>query len=338
MLLVCSNVEGDQHDSGHGHPERPARTRAALDGLVAAGLSDAIVHVEPRPATPTELVRVHPARYLDRIAAFCANGGGHLDEDTAVSPGSWGTALLAAGAGLEVVRGLDDGLATHGLVLARPPGHHAGSETAMGFCLINNVAVTAAALTSRGERVAILDWDVHHGNGTQDIFWDDPDVLYISLHQRGLYPGTGAVTEVGGAQASGGNLNVPLPPGTSGEALRQAMDDLILPAMTQFAPTWLLISAGFDGHRDDPLAQWLLTSPDYADFTTQVSAVVSPGHLIAFLEGGYDLSALTNSVGAVGAALLGESYRPESSSTGSIGRDDVSAITTWRSRQSWFVA
>lgn len=336
MLLVCSNEASDRHDSGVGHPESPSRTRAARDGLVAAGLSEAVIDVAPRPATPAELQLAHHPRYLDRLAALCAGGGGRLDEDTSVSEGSWGTALLAAGAGLEVVAGLDNGLATCGLVLARPPGHHAGSEQAMGFCLINNVAVTAAALIGRGERVAILDWDVHHGNGTQDIFWDDPRVLYISVHQRGLYPGTGRVTDVGGARAPGANLNVPLPEGTGGHALRQAMDDLIEPAMTRFAPTWILISAGFDGHRDDPLAQWLLTSADYADLATRVAALApQPGRLIAFLEGGYNLAALRNSVGAVGAALIGESYLPEVASTGATGSDDVAAITLWRSHQPW---
>jgi acetoin utilization deacetylase AcuC-like enzyme len=194
------------------------------------------------------------------------------------------------------------------------------------------VAVTAAALVARGERVAIVDWDVHHGNGTQEIFWDDPRVLFVSVHERGLFPGTGRGTEVGGPSARGGTLNIPLPSGTAGDALRLAFDELVEPTVSAFAPTWVLVSAGFDGHRADPIGGWALTAGDYGDLAARVSSwVPEPGRLVAFLEGGYDLVALGASVGSVGAAFLGEPYRAEAPSSGTTGMDEVAAMRdSWR--------
>jgi acetoin utilization deacetylase AcuC-like enzyme len=336
MLVVVTNASADDHDAGHGHPERAARTRAAADGLIEAGLHDAIVAVAPRQATSDELHRVHTREHLATLEAISRAGGGHFDEQTVMSAGSWETALLAAGSGLQAVAALDEGLGDAAMVLARPPGHHAGPSSAMGFCFINNIAVTAAALVERGERVAIVDWDVHHGNGTQEIFWNDPRVLFVSMHQRGLYPGTGRVIEVGGASAPGTTLNIPLPASTTGEALRLALDGLVAPTVAAFAPTWILVSAGFDGHRHDPLADWCLTSGDFGELAARVTAMApAPGRLVAFLEGGYDLPSLAASVGATGAALLGERYRPEPPSTGDVGLDDVVAITGWWQRQAW---
>jgi acetoin utilization deacetylase AcuC-like enzyme len=336
MLVVVSNSSADDHDAGPGHPERAARTRAAADGLIDAGLHDALVDVAPRQATSAELHRVHSAEYLGTLEAISGAGGGHFDDDTVMSAGSWETALLAAGSGLQAVAALDDGLGDAALVLARPPGHHAGPETAQGFCFLNNISITAAALVERGERVAIIDWDVHHGNGTQEIFWDDPRVLFVSMHQRGLYPGTGRVVDSGGPSAQGTTLNIPLPAFTTGEALRLAMDGLVAPTVAAFAPTWVLVSAGYDGHRHDPLAEWSLTAGDYAELATRVAAMApQPGRLMAFLEGGYDLPSLAASVGATGAAFLGERYRPEPPSNGDVGLDDVVAISGWRQRQAW---
>ncbi len=198
MLLVAASPELDHHDVGPRHPERPARVQAALAGIDEAGLRDAVVSVAPRRATEEELSLVHPLSYLEALRSFCEAGGGAIDPDTMAAPGSWDTALLAAGAALEVVDALGRGEGDVAFVAARPPGHHALAAEPMGFCLLNNIAVAAATLAERGERVLIVDWDVHHGNGTQAIFWDDPRVLYVSTHQWPLYPGTGRVSETGG--------------------------------------------------------------------------------------------------------------------------------------------
>ncbi len=177
----------------------------------------------------------------------------------------------------------------------------------MGFCLINNVAVTAASLAAEGERVLIVDWDVHHGNGTQDLFWDDPRVLYVSTHQWPCYPGTGRVDDVGGPSAFGTTVNVPLPPGSTGEAVRLAFDLIVEPAVAAFRPSWVLVSAGFDAHRDDPLADLALAGGDFADLARRVAAYApEPGRVVLFLEGGYDLEALRASVSATFGALVEE--------------------------------
>ncbi len=235
--------------------------------------------------------------------------------------------MRAAGAGLDVIAAIDAGVAGRGFVVPRPPGHHATPNRAMGFCLLNNVAVAAAELRARGERVMIVDWDVHHGNGTQDIFWDDPGVVFVSIHQAPPnYPGTGTVRETGGHDAPGRTVNVPLPPGATGDAFRQAVDEVVAPVAAELDPTWLLISAGFDAHREDPLADLLLTSTDYADLTRRLLGLVPHASgVVAFLEGGYDLQALHDSVGATAAALVGIDLEPEPRSTGGPGHDAVLA-------------
>ena len=246
-------------------PEAPARLVTAVAALGDIPDRDAIVRLPPRLASPAELARVHDPGYLEALADLCAAGGGSLDPDTPVSPGSWETALMTAGAGLAAVDALraNDGAAA--MVLGRPPGHHATRDTGMGFCLVNNVAVAAAALAAAGERVAVIDWDVHHGNGTQDIFWADPSVLYVSVHQWPLYPGTGRPDERGGGPAWGTNLNLPLPPGATGDVYLALFDEVVTPSVERFGATWVLISAGFDAHRDDPLANMGLTAGDFAD-------------------------------------------------------------------------
>lgn len=329
MLVVVSNSAEDGHDTGAFHPERPARTRAAQDGLVEAGIRDALVELPTRDATFEELERVHDAAYLRDLEALCHSGGGGLDRDTPVSPGSWATSLRSAGAGIVAATALADEQGDVGFVLTRPPGHHARPGRGMGFCLLNNVAVTAAHLVAHGERVLVYDWDVHHGNGTQDVFWDEPRVLFVSMHQRGLFPGTGSPEEVGGPAAIGTTLNIPVPALATGDLIRHAHDTIALPAIDAFEPTWVLVSAGFDGHRADPLADLALTSGDYADLTVELLSVTPRANrMIFFLEGGYDLDALRWSVGAVGATALGESYRPEAASSGGPGHgmvDDVGA-------------
>ncbi len=326
MLLLAASPALDHHDVGPHHPERPARVQAALSGIDAAGLRDAVIALEPRRATQDELILVHPASYLEALRAFCEAGGGAIDPDTMAGPGSWDTALLAAGAALQVVDALARGDGDVAFVAARPPGHHALAAEPMGFCLLNNVAVAAASLAARGERVLVVDWDVHHGNGTQAIFWDDPRVLYVSTHQWPLYPGTGRVTETGGPEAPGLTVNVPLPPRATGNVLLAALDEVVAPIVDHFAPTWVLASAGYDAHRSDPMAGLHLTAGDFADIAGRVKAFAPrPGRLALILEGGYDLEALRLSVGASLAAVLDVEFRPEQASSGGPGDEAVEA-------------
>jgi acetoin utilization deacetylase AcuC-like enzyme len=313
------------HDTGAGHPERPARLDAVVAGLEAAGVSEELVWAEPRPATRQELERVHPAAHLDELEAFCASGGGRIDADTSAGAESWGAALLAAGAGLDAVDRLDRREASAAFCVVRPPGHHATPERSMGFCLLNNVAVTAAALADRGERVLVYDWDAHHGNGTQDAFYADNRVLYVSAHQWPLYPGTGALDQTGDAAGEGYTINLPFPPGTTGDVYLAAFDEVVAPAIERFDPTWVIVSAGFDAHRADPLTGLNLTAGDFADLTDRLLGSVRPGRLIAFLEGGYDLQALALSAGAFVSSLAGLAFRPEPSSSGGPGRAVVEA-------------
>ncbi len=303
-----------------------ARVAAALAGIDAAGLRDAIVALAPRRATDEELMAVHPAPYLDALRSFCEAGGGNLDPDTVAAPGSWDTALLAAGAVLAAVDGLAAGEGDAAFVAARPPGHHALADQSMGFCLINNVAVAAAVLAGRGERVLVVDWDVHHGNGTQAIFWDDPRVLYVSTHEWPLYPGTGRVEETGGPAAPGLTINIPLPAGATGNVVCHALDDVVAPVVERFSPTWVLVSAGYDAHRADPLADLALTAGDFADMAARVRGFApGGGRLAVVLEGGYDLDALSRSVGATLAGVLDGAYRPEHASSGGPGAAAVEA-------------
>jgi acetoin utilization deacetylase AcuC-like enzyme len=326
MLLVAASPALDHHDVGPRHPERPARVEAALAGIAEAGLRDAVITLEPRRATEAELTLVHPVSYLRSLHDFCEAGGGAIDPDTIASSGSWDTALLAAGAALQVVDALARGDGDVAFVAARPPGHHASATEPMGFCLINNVAVAAAALAARGERVLVVDWDVHHGNGTQAIFWDDPRVLYVSTHQWPLYPGTGRVSETGGPDAPGLTVNVPLPPRATGDVILRALDEVVAPVVDRFAPTWVLASAGYDAHRDDPMAGLALTSGDFADIATRVKGYTpGPGRMALLLEGGYDLDALCLSVGASLAAVLDVEFRPEHASSGGPGDEAVDA-------------
>ncbi len=222
-MLVVIGPAGAKTHTRPGHPERPARIDAVMAGVDDLHLGSDLVTVEPRKATTEDLTPIHDVGYLERLERFCAQGGGALDADTYAVTDSWNAALLAAGAGLTALEELETrgGVA---FVPVRPPGHHALAARPMGFCLLNNVAVAAAKLRDAGERVLIVDWDVHHGNGTQDLFWDEPDVLYVSVHQSPCYPGTGAASEVGGPAALGSTLNVPVPPGATGDVVRTAFD------------------------------------------------------------------------------------------------------------------
>ena len=324
MLFLSAAPDLDDHQTGRGHPERPARVPAVLDGVRQANLTDAVVRLPSREVSAEELERVHTRQYLRMLQDFCAAGGGSLDADTVASAGSWTTALRAVGGALAAVEALAEANEGVAFVAHRPPGHHATADQAMGFCLLNTVAIAAGALLQRGERVAVLDWDVHHGNGTQDIFWDEPGLLYVSTHQSPLYPGTGEVTATGGAIAPGLTLNIPLPPGATGDVLLYALDEVIAPAVEEFRPTWLLVSSGFDAHQSDPLAHLALSAGDFGAMAARAKDFVAePGRIVVVLEGGYDLPALTASTGAVLAAVLGETYRPEPATSGGPGKKAV---------------
>ena len=226
MSLLVATPEADHHDPGAHHPEASARLVTAVAALGDIPDRDAIVRLPPRLASRSELTLVHNGAYLEALADLCAAGGGSLDPDTTVSPGSWETAQMTAGAGLAAVDALRANAGDAAVVLGRPPGHHATRDVGMGFCLVNNIAVAAAALAAAGERVAIIDWDVHHGNGTQDIFWSDPSVLYVSIHQWPLYPGTGRPDERGDGAGWGTTINLPLPPGATGDVYLALFDEV----------------------------------------------------------------------------------------------------------------
>lgn len=333
MLVVSLLGDGDRHETAEWHPEHPTRLQAVRLGVHDADVADATVVVEPRPATMTELGRVHPEMYLESLAQLCEVGGGELDPDTIVSRGSWDTARLAAGAGLAAVEALIRGAGDAAFVAGRPPGHHARRAQGMGFCLLNNVAVVAAALADQGERVAIVDWDAHHGNGTQEIFWDDPRVLYVSTHQSPLFPGTGRISETGGPGAPGLTLNLPFPEGTTGDVLLRAFDEVVAPVVDAFAPTWVLVSAGFDAHRDDPMAGMGLSAGDFVHLVRRVAAwAPRTGRLALLLEGGYDLAALRHSVSATLATLVHGRVSTETATSGGPGAVTVEAAKRIRER------
>ena len=275
-----------------GHPERAERLRA-IEAALAAEPSHPVA--EPREADPAELARVHDAGYLQRLLALRGRSE-ELDPDTYVSAGSVEAALLAAGASVDAARRVLGGEVPSAVAFLRPPGHHAERDGAMGFCLLNNVAVAAAAARAAGAaRVAIVDYDVHHGNGTQHIFYDDPAVLYVSTHQYPYYPGTGAAGEIGRGAGEGTTVNLPLPAGMGDAEYLHVFHRVVLPALEAFRPDLLLLSAGFDAHRRDPLGQMNLTTAGYAGLTRLLVAAsrrLCGGRMVALLEGGYDLVAL----------------------------------------------
>lgn len=291
-----------EHDPGPGHPESPARLArivAELRQQPVAGTAWGTA----RPASDAELAAVHEPQHLASLAALT---GRHalLDEDTLVSPRSWDAARLAAGAAVQAVEEVLSGRAANAFVLARPPGHHAEVDRAMGFCLVNNAAVAAEVARRAGAaKVAIVDWDVHHGNGTQHLFADRRDVLYLSVHQYPLYPGTGAPQEIGGGEGAGFTINCALPPGQGDAEYGAVFNDVVLPALDRFGPDLLLVSAGFDAHARDPLAQMNVSERGFAAMCTGVLAQVPRAVLL--LEGGYDLDALAASVRACVQVMTG---------------------------------
>ncbi len=331
MLCSC-DVVFKEHDTGVGHPERPARIDAVAAGLRNHHLGDMLLPFQPRAATDDELLRVHPRSHIATIERFAAGGGGHLDVDTVVSERSAELARLGSGTLLEALDRLSDGVATGAFVAVRPPGHHATADVAMGFCLYNHVAVAASELRSRGERVVVVDFDGHHGNGTQDIFWDDPGVMYVSWHQSPHYPNSGRADECGSDRALGTTLNVPVPAGVTGEHYRRSIEDLVGPAIEEFEPDWMLVSAGFDGHRADPLCDLALSSGDIADVVLDLKGLVGKGRVAALMEGGYDLGAVSDCSAALVAALGGLRLHPEPPTSGGPGAVFVESAIDRRHR------
>jgi acetoin utilization deacetylase AcuC-like enzyme len=287
------------HDTGQFHPESPARLTAIVEAFEKAGLNPPRLDVAP--ATREDLLRVHTAHHIDTIEMTCANNLPYPDPDTVMGDGSWDAALLAAGGAIAGCKAVLDGQYDNVFWAMRPPGHHAERDRAMGFCLFNNVAIAARWLRDVAglKRVAILDWDVHHGNGTQHAFYDDDTVYYVSIHQHPHFPGTGFAEERGKDNT---NLNVPMPPGVPAELWHSALDNLILPELKRFKPEFLLVSAGFDAHHLDPLGRQRLEAADFARMTRTVKKLAG-GHIVSLLEGGYHLEALGESAVAHFKAL-----------------------------------
>ncbi len=286
-----------RHDPGP-HPDRPARYDAVREAVQASGAEVA----EAPPAPLEALLRVHDEGYLEGIRRICSEGGGALDPDTVVSAESYEAAVRASGAAVAAVDAVLAGQIRSAFTCGRPPGHHAERATAMGFCIVNHVAVAAAHARAAGvERVAVLDWDAHHGNGTQAMFWDDPTVLYVSLHQFPFYPGTGSAAERGGGAGTGATVNIPLAAGTGSDDFLAAFRERALTALRDFDPGLLLVSAGFDGHAADPLCDLGLDAGSFATMTREMGGIGAGPVMV--LEGGYDLTALRDSTAAVLTAL-----------------------------------
>ena len=295
--LLLSDPRFFQHRSSAYHPERPERLDAANAAIERARAANGFVFapVEPRAATEEELATVHDPRFLKWLQTLRGEEG-YIDADTYVGPESVGVAELAAGGMIALVDAILDGPTKRAIALARPPGHHARPAQAMGFCLFNNVALAAAKARARGlTRIAIIDWDVHHGNGTQEIFYKDPNVLYVSTHQFPFYPGTGALLETGEGDGKGYTLNVPLTAGGGDGVYRAAFERVILPALDDYKPELVLVSAGFDASARDPLAEMTLTADAFGWMARALRGVAdrhAGGRLLMALEGGYDLVAL----------------------------------------------
>ena len=316
MVAVKTAILADpiyrEHLTGRQHPERPERFDAVLQSLEKAGFLERAASIQPRAVTENEMLLCHTRRYLRVAQQEIEAGYPSLSTgDTDITPTSWEVACQAAGGVLNAVDAVLTGAVRNAFCVVRPPGHHATSNRGMGFCILNNVAIAAryAQKTHAVERVLIVDWDVHHGNGTQDIFYSDPTVFYFSTHQWPLYPGTGRADETGAGAAEGTTLNFPFPVGSGRQEILGAVEQALVPAADHFRPDLVLISAGFDSRAGDLLGGFTLTDPDFSDLTRavmQIAAKHAGARVVSLLEGGYTLSGLASAAAAHVQALVEE--------------------------------
>lgn len=324
---VCGLLADERyfmHETG-AHVETPDRLRSVYDMLDRDGLGERMVAIEPRLASIEEVALNHSLSYIDMLKGM---GAGSLDADTVVSDRSYETALLAVGGCLNMVDGIIKGDISTGLALVRPPGHHAETVRGMGFCLFNNIAIAARHLLERHglKRVAILDWDLHHGNGTQHSFYGEREVLYMSLHQSPCYPGTGMLGETGEGDGEGFTLNLPIPQGVGDKGYLRAFEEIFIPAMTAYGPDIILVSAGFDSHMFDPLGGMEVSAVGFGEMTRLLMDAAEDlcgGKIAFFLEGGYSLDGLAESVKEVALRMLGEKGIGSAALTEGVGIDSV---------------
>lgn len=329
QALILFYPQGHEDHAEPGHPERPERVEAIRTALQKLGWWDRFPHVQPLPLAVDFLQTVHTPAYLSVLEAACQRGV-HLDMDTYTTPASWKLAVNAAGGAAAVAAQIWQGPARRGFALTRPPGHHATPSRGMGFCLLNNVALAAEYLLRRegAQRLAIVDLDLHHGNGTQDVFWQRGDVLYVSTHQSPLYPGSGGLEEIGAGLGKGSTVNIPLPPGSGDRAFAAVMESLIIPLLDRFKPEMVLVSVGFDVHWRDPLGSFQLSAAGYHHLIRLLAAWADQhceGRVALFLEGGYDLAAGAACGQASIAALLELSWQDP------LGAAPQPEGTTWES-------